>query len=143
MTDNEIITGKEIQNIYCSVEGGTLFAMEHSGFSLENHIITKPITKETPSIPLNVYLILSDTTSAKHFRRSCPLSIQYLKTRTTSEDFEFSKYHVLGYHTLQNAIPLFFGHDCGSQGKRYHSHFYNSTDFDSKITKNSFFASIL
>jgi Protein of unknown function (DUF229) len=139
MTDNETITGKEIQNIHCSIEGETPFFMEHSGFSLESHHITEPVTEFSPSIPLDVYLILSDTTSSKHFKRSCPLSIQYLKTRTISEVFEFSKYHVLGYHTIQNAVPLFFGHDCGDLYKqRYHSHFYNATDFDNKITKNHF-----
>jgi Protein of unknown function (DUF229) len=140
MTDNETITGKKIQNIHCSVEGETPFAMEHSGFSLGDNPIEIPIsTEHIPSIPLNVYIILSDTTSAKHFQRSCPLSIQYLKTRTASKVFEFSKYHVLGYHTIQNAIPLFFGHDCGDLfNSRYHSHFYNATDFDKNITKTHF-----
>lgn len=82
-----------------------------------------------------VYLFLcfslADATSRQHFLRSCPRSLNYLQTQTGSELFDFDRYHVIGYHTVQNAIPLLFGHDCrNAERTRFHSRFYNGAAFE-------------
>jgi Protein of unknown function (DUF229) len=141
-TDDESIIGKEIQNIHCT-NNGISFATEHFGFSMKKYYSVAMKHREDkylePVIPLNVYLIISDSTSAAHFRRSCPQSIQYLNELPNAEAFEFTKFNILGgHHTSQNALPLYFGHDCGGPEPRFNTHFYNSVGFDNNITKTHF-----
>ena len=148
LTGSERITGQEIQNVHCSVEGLGRFSMEHFGFSMQSPRVSSALDRVRkrihggqtlkPSFPVNVILVLSDATSGLHFRRSCPKTMSFLRSQPDSEMFEFTRYHVLGYHTIQNAVPLFFGHDCGGLGTRFHLHFYDSPSFDANITKTHF-----
>lgn len=89
------------------------------------------------ALDVNVYLVMLDAVSSEHFDRTSHETIRAMETAQrsgTAQVFAFDRFHVVGWHSVQNQLPMLVGHDCGG---KHHGRFYNHTRLSERIRPES------
>jgi hypothetical protein len=72
-----------------------------------------------------------------HFFRSCHKTVAFLKELNkgkVAKFFDFQGFHVVGWHSIHNQLPMLIGHDCT---KSLHEGFYSGSLLEKDVTCSS------